>query len=75
MRYKNNGKYNKRLIENLFNEWCELTSRDKSKYNHFSTEFLDEVWELTAEMATGRSVKRFLRECREMREDNNGYRI
>lgn len=74
MKYLNNGKYDTCIIDDLLKEWCNITGRNFETFSHFSTEFLDDVWELTWDMATGKRVKAFLLNSWELRQENGYYR-
>lgn len=74
MRYKNNGKYDSGFIDKILDEWCDIAQFNKKKASHFTPEFLDDIWELCWEMATGGRVQSFLLKAWDDRQTNGHFR-
>lgn len=77
MMFKNDGDYNKEIINIFFEMWCEDFDKNPSDYNHLSDEFLDFIWNKTHiitydDERKGKKVRAFLEENKKLKEDR-GY--
>lgn len=69
MRYENDGRYDSDLINEAKQEYCHDTGSDFPEQDS-DPEFIDWLVERTISVATGRTVRRFLREAIKIKSQN-----
>ena len=78
MMFENDGEYDKILVDIIFDVWCDDKGKDKSKYNHLSQDFLDDMWDFAWKLTydhprKGKKVREFLTKNKELKEERGKH--